>query len=361
MRPAVVGQPPTQEPLMVRWCKRIPLAFVPVLALAVFFTGIANAQSRVVLVASGSSLPEPLYLKWHDEFHKQNEGVMIRYLPLGTATGADNALSGSGDFGGGDAPIPEKELAAAKTPILELPTVLIGIVVVYNVPGTTENIRLSGPVLANIYLGKVAAWNDSEIVKLNPGVNLPALPIQVLHRTEGKGSNYIFSEYLAKVSPEFLAKAGRGVSPKWPVGKAFNRTPDLLEAVKNTPGAIGYTELNWAFTSGLRMAAIRNPAGEFVHPSDRTLAAAATSAESKMGQSFRVSLVNAPGAESYPIASFTWLYVPLKHKDAERGRAINQYLQWVYTAGQDVARQQGYATLPPGILEKVKEKAAKVN
>ena len=346
---------------MVRWCKRIPLAFVPVLALAVFFTGIANAQSRVVLVASGSSLPEPLYLKWHDEFHKQNEGVMIRYLPLGTATGADNALSGSGDFGGGDAPIPEKELAAAKTPILELPTVLIGIVVVYNVPGTTENIRLSGPVLANIYLGKVAAWNDSEIVKLNPGVNLPALPIQVLHRTEGKGSNYIFSEYLAKVSPEFLAKAGRGVSPKWPVGKAFNRTPDLLEAVKNTPGAIGYTELNWAFTSGLRMAAIRNPAGEFVHPSDRTLAAAATSAESKMGQSFRVSLVNAPGAESYPIASFTWLYVPLKHKDAERGRAINQYLQWVYTAGQDVARQQGYATLPPGILEKVKEKAARVN
>lgn len=346
---------------MVRWCKRISFVLVLSPAITAFLVTTANAQSRVVLVASGSSLPEPLYLKWHDEFHKHNEGVMIRYLPLGTATGADNALSGSGDFGGGDAPIPEKELAAAKTPILELPTVLIGIVVVYNVPGTTENIRLSGPVLANIYLGKVVAWNDSEIAKLNPGVNLPALPIQVLHRTEGKGSNYIFSEYLAKVSPEFLAKAGRGVSPKWPVGKAFNRTPDLLEAVKNTPGAIGYTELNWAFTSGLRMAAIRNSAGEFVHPSDRTLAAAATSTESKMGQSFRVSLVNAPGAESYPIASFTWLYVPLKHKDAERGRAVNQYLEWVYTAGQDVARQQGYATLPPAILEKVKEKAAKVN
>ena len=346
---------------MVRWCKRFAFAFVLVPAIAALLVGIAAAQSRVVLVASGSSLPEPLYLKWHDEFHKQNEGVMIRYLPLGTATGADNALSGSGDFGGGDAPIPEKELAAAKTPILELPTVLIGIVVVYNVPGATENIRLSGPVLAGIYLGKVAAWNDSEIAKLNPGVNLPALPIEVVHRTEGKGSNYIFSDYLAKASPEFLAKAGRGVSPKWPVGKAFNRTPDLLEAVKSTPGAIGYTELNWAFNSGLRMAAIRNPAGEFVHPSDRTLAAAATSAESKMGQSFRVSLVNAPGAESYPIASFTWLYVPVKHKDPDRGRAVNQYLAWIYTTGQDIARQQGYATLPPAILEKVKEKAAKVN
>ena len=346
---------------MMRWCRRVPLSVVPLLAIFALTPGLARAQSRVVLVVSGSSLPEPLYLKWHDEFHKQNDGVMLRYLPLGTETGAENALSGSGDFGGGDAPIPEKELAAAKTPVLELPTVLIGIVVVYNVPGTTENIRLSGPVLANIYLGKVTAWNDAEIAKLNPGVNLPALPIQVLHRTEGKGSNYIFSEYLAKVSPEFLAKAGHGVSPKWPVGKAFNRTPDLLDAIKSTPGSISYTELNWAFTSGLHMASLRNAAGEFIHPSDRTLAAAASSAESKMGQNFRVSLVNAPGPESYPIASFTWLYVPAKHKEAARGRAINQYLAWVYTAGQEVARQQGYATLPPTILQKVKAKAAMVN
>lgn len=346
---------------MVRWCGRIPLAAVLPLAIAAFAPASLNAQSRVVLVASGSSLPQPLYLKWHDEFHKQNQGVMIRYLPLGTETGADNALSGSGDFGGGDAPIPEKELAAAKTPILELPTVLIGIVVVYNVPGTADNLRLSGPVLASIYLGKVTVWNDAEIAKLNPSVNLPALPIEVLHRTGGKGSNYIFSEYLAKGSPDFLAKAGHSVSPKWPVGKAFNRTPDLLAAVKSTPGAIGYTELNWAFTSGLHMASIRNVAGEFVHPSGRTVAAAASSAESKMSQNFRVSLVNAPGAESYPIASFTWLYVPVKHKDAARGRAVNRYLAWVYTAGQDVARQLGYATLPPSILQKVKAKAATVN
>ena len=343
------------------WCKRLPLVCVLMFAVAALLPGISLAQSRVVLVATGSSLPEPLYLKWNDEFHKQNDGVMIRYLPLGTANGADNALSGSGDFGGGDAPIPEKELSAEKTPVVELPTVLIAIVVVYNVPGATENLRLSGPVLADIYLGKVTVWNDPEIAKLNPATSLPALPIQVLHRTEGKGSNYIFSEFLAKVSPEFLAKAGRGVSPKWPVGKAFNRTPDLLAAVKNTPGAIGYTELNWAFTSGLRMAAIRNPAGEFVHPSDRTIIAAASSSESKMSQNFRVSLIDAPGAESYPIASFTWLYVPLKHKDAERGRAVNQYLAWVYTSGQQIAREQGYATLPPSILEKAKERAAKVN
>lgn len=321
----------------------------------------AEAQSPVVLVASGSSLPEPLYLRWHDEFHKQNPAIAIRYLSVGTMNGAENILSGSGDFGGGDAPIPEKDLSKAKAPILELPTVLIGIVIVYNVPGLSETLRLSGPVLANIYLGKITSWNDPEIAKLNPGVSLPSLPIRVLHRSEGKGSNYIFSEYLSRVSSEFQAKAGHSVSPKWPVGRAINRTPDLLAEVKSTAGAIAYTELNWGVNSGLRMAALRNAAGEFVRPNQRSLTAAAASLESKMAASFRVSLVNAPGHESYPITSFTWLYVPAKHDDTGRGHAVNQYLAWVYTSGQIIAADQGYATLPPGVLEKVKAQAAKVN
>jgi phosphate transport system substrate-binding protein len=323
--------------------------------------GISRAQSRVVLVASGSSLPEPLYLKWNDAFHRENDAITIRYLPLGTSNGADNTLAGSGDFGGGDAPIPEKELSAAKTPILELPTVLIGIAIVYNVPGPAENLRLSGPVLADIFLGKTRFWNDPEIAKLNPGASLPPLAIHVVHRTDGKGSNYIFSEYLAKVSAGFLAKAGHGTSPKWPVGQAFNRTEDLLAEVKNTKGAIGYTELNWGLSSGLRMATLRNAAGDFVRPTDRSIAAAASALESRMTRNFRVSLVNAPGPESYPIASFTWLYVPERHQEPERGRAVNKYLAWVYSAGQTIAKDDGYATLPPSILEKVKSAAAKVN
>lgn len=331
------------------------------LAFLALDSGTALAQSRVVLVASGSSLPEPLYLKWNDAFHRENGDITIRYLPLGTSNGADNTLAGSGDFGGGDAPIPEKELSEAKTPILELPTVLIGIVIVYNVPGATENLRLSGPVLADIFLGKTKSWNDPEIAKLNPGVNLPPLAIHVVHRTDGKGSNYIFSEYLAKVSPEFLAKAGHGTSPKWPVGQALNRTEDLLAEVKNTKGAIGYTELNWGLSSGLRMATLRNTAGEFVRPTGRSIAAAASALESRMTRNFRVSLVNAPGAESYPIASFTWFYVPERHQEAERGQAVNKYLAWVYSAGQTIAQDEGYATLPPSILEKVKSAAAKVN
>jgi len=348
-------------PFMTHARKHVPLVCFLMLVLMALSFGWARGQSRIVLVASGTSLPEPLYLRWNDEFHKQNEAVTIRYLPVGTENGADNILTGSGDFAAGDAPIPEKSLGSAKIPIAELPTVLIGIAIVYNVPGAPGDLRLTGSVLADIFLGKLKAWNDPEIAKLNPSASLPAIPIRVLHRTEGKGSNYIFSEYLAKESGEFSVRVGHGTSPKWPVGRSFNRTPDLLAAVKNTPGAIGYTELNWGLNSGLRMAAIRNAAGEFVRPSERSIAAAATALESKMTKDFRVSLVNAPGRESYPIASFTWFYVPEHHQDSERGLAVKQFLEWVYTAGQGIAKEQGYATLPSSILEKVKAQAAKIN
>lgn len=319
-----------------------------------------GAQTAVTLVATGSSLPEPLYVRWNDEYHKESPATQIRYLPSGTSESVSRILAGEGDLGGGDAPIPEKELGAAATPVLELPSVLIGISIVYNVPGAGERLQLSGAVLANIFLGKITSWNDPEVAKLNPQAKLPDLPVKVIHRTPGKGSSYILSDYLAKVSPEFLAKAGRGVSPKWPVGDAVGRTPDVLERVKTTPGAISYTELNWARKADLTSAAIRNAAGAFVRPTAASIDAAASALESRMQEDFRVSVTNAPGKESYPISSFTWLYVPAKSKDPERGRALAAYLAWVYSRGQEIARAEGYAPLPPRVLERARSKAAAI-
>jgi phosphate transport system substrate-binding protein len=340
--------------------RRMVRAFVALsLCFAVVTVGSGFSQQMITLVATGSSLPEPLYLAWGEEFHKTQPAVQLRYLAEGTSTSAETILAGTGDFGGGDAPIPEKELNSGKQKVVELPTVLIGIAVVYNLPGV-HGLRLSGPVVAKMFLGKIVSWRDPEIVKLNPDAKLPDLAIKVLHRTEGKGSSYIFSDYLSKVSPEFQAKVGKSAAPKWPVGASIARTPDMLGQLKNTAGAIAYTEANWVEKTSSTAAEIKNADGEFVRPNAKTIGAAATAEDGKYSQSFRVSLTNAPGKESYPIASFTWLYVPERANDPVRGKAINEFLQWIYSKGQDVARDRGYAPLPASVLAKAKEKAAAI-
>jgi len=330
------------------------------LSIPAISAGNSFGQRTVTLVATGSSLPEPLYVVWGEEFHKEQPTVQLRYLAEGTAESAERILAGTGDFGGGDAPIPEKELSAGKQKVVELPTVLIGIAVVYNFAGTRGALRLTGPVVAKIFLGKITSWHDPEIVKLNPDVKLPDLPIKVLHRSEGKGSSYIFSDYLSKVSPEFQAKVGKSVSPKWPVGVSIVRTQDMLEKLKNTPGAIAYTETNWVEKASANAAEIKNAEGEFVKPNAKSIAAAAAAEESKFSQSFRVSLTNAPGRDSYPIASLTWLYVPERASDPARGKAVGEFLLWVYGKGQEIARERGYAPLPLAVLGKVRERAAAI-
>ena len=319
----------------------------------------ALAQTQMVLVATGSTMPAPLYVLWGDEYHKLHPETELRYLAVGTNESANRVLSGTGgDLGGGDAPIPEKRLKQATHAAVELPTVLVGIGVFYNVPGSATSIRLSGPVLADIYLGKTTSWSDPEIAKLNPDGKLPDLPIKVLHRTDGKGSNYIFSDFLSKLSPEFRAKVGKNISPKWPVGTAFSQCEDLMANAAMTLGAIGYAELRCGAKSGLSIARIRNAAGEFVKPSMKSISDAALAMESKITDDFRVSLTNAPGKESYPIVSFTWFYVPVHPQDLQRSRAVNEYLSWVYASGQEIAQAQGYDLLPPSVLQKVRAKVA---
>src|SRR3981189_2463740 len=259
------------------------------------------AQTQMVLVTTGSTMPAPLYVLWGDEYHKLHPETQLRYLAVGTGESANRVLSGSGgDLGGGDAPIPEKQLKEAKHAVVELPTVLVGIAVFYHLPGSSS-IRLSGPVLADIYLGKTTSWSDPEIARLNPDVKLPDLPIKVLHRTDGKGSNYIFSDFLSKVSPEFRARVGKRFAPNWPVGTAFSRCQDLLASAAKTRGGLGLSAVRWCGKSELSVARIRNAAGEFVKPSTKGISEVALEMESKMTNDFRVSLTNAPGKESYPI------------------------------------------------------------
>ena len=334
--------------------------FAYFLAFVLFVPSVVQGQETVVLVQTGSSMPEPLYKSWIDAYHKETPSTQIRYMPVGTGESARNILAGSGDLGGGDAPIPEAQLRAANKPVLELPAVLIGIVAIYELPGVKGELKLTGPVLASIFLGKIKMWNDPALTHLNPEMNLPALPIHVFHRSDGKGSNYILSDYLCKVSTEFLAAAGRSESPKWPTGQSFQRSQELVNQLHSTPGAIGYTELNLAVSSGVRMASIKNAVGEFVKPSSQSIEAAASAGGGKKSDDFRVSLTNAPGKESYPISSYTWLYVPAAASDPERGRAVADYLKWVYTSGQRIAQDQGYATLPADVLAKVAAEASTV-
>lgn len=339
---------------------RMVKAFALVVTLAVFWPAAALGQTSTVLVVTGSSMPEPLYSRWNDEYHKQQPSVLVRYLPEGSGAGANRVLTGSGDFAGGDAPIPEKDLKNSTNKVVELPTVLIGIVVVYNLPGTKGELRLTGPALANIYLGRITSWDDPVLAKLNPEMKLPAIPIRVWHRTPGKGSSYILTDYLCKVSPEFSKSVGRTESPNWPAGENAGRSEDMVEKVRGTAGSIGYTELNWAEKSSLRMASLKNLEGEFVRPSAHSISAAAVAQVSKADVDFRISLTNAPGKDCYPISSFTWFYVPAVAKDSERGRAVSEYLRWVYSSGEKIAQDQGYPPLPGELLAKVAAKAATI-
>jgi len=345
------------ENLVVRILK---IVAVLILAVAVVVPAAMNGQETTVLVVTGSSMPEPLYLKWNDEYHKQQPNVKVRYLPEGSGAGASRVLTGTGDFAGGDAPIPEKELKTATSQIVELPTILIGIVMIYNLPGISGELHLSGPVLASIYLGKITEWNDPAVAKLNPGTRLPEIPIKVVHRSAGKGSSYILTDFLSKASPEFLSHVGRSESPDWPVGANAGRTQDMVDKIEATAGAIGYTELNIAEKASLRMASIRNEDGEFIHPSARSIAAAARAMSRKTTDDFRISLTNGPGRDTYPISSFTWFYVPAAAKDSQRGRAVEEYLKWVYSSGQKLAQDEGYPPLPEELLAKVAAKAATI-
>jgi phosphate transport system substrate-binding protein len=330
--------------------------------LVILFLALSNfsvrAQEALVLVGSGSSVPAPLYNRWTQEFGRRSAKTQFRYVPIGTSEGIKELTHGASDFGAGEAQLTEKE--KKDSGLIELPVVIIGIVPIYNLPDAHQELKLSGEVLAGIYLGDIKTWNAPQIAKLNPDITLPSTPIQVMNRPAGKGSNYVFSDYLSKVSPKFRSQVGVSPSPKWPVGEAAERSSDMADKVKNTPGAIGYVEYQYAVKNGISQAAVSNSSGKFVKASMESIAAACDAVEEPRWNNFSASLANASGGDSFPITSFTWIYVRTSLGDKARAAALNELLEWIYTDGQRSAVQEGYSALPPQLLTAVRKKAKEV-
>jgi len=314
----------------------------------------ATAEDGVVLVGAGSTLPAPLYVSWTETYNSRNANLQVRYMPMSTKEGINQITHSIGDFGAGEVPLSDEQLHGSKLQLIQIPTVLVGIVPIYNLPGLTGTIRFSGPVLADIFTGRVKSWNDPRLAKLNPGISLPANPIKIVHRGDGKGTNYILADYLSKVSPVFQAEIGRTASPKWPEGSTIaQRSEDMVNSVKSLTGAIGYVELDYAVKSGLTIGLVQNAAGEFVKASPQTILAAAK--DKTIPSDFRVSITNSPGKDAYPISSFTWLYIPATGKP-ERVHAMKEFLEWALRQGQEQAQRQGYTPLPLSLVAKVEMK-----
>lgn len=330
------------------------MAVWPVIVLFLLCSAASYSQNIIALVGSGSNLPTPLYSHWVDEYNKLNSTVQVRYLSTGTVKGIEDISRGVGDFAAGEVPMSDEQLKSAKIPILHIPTVLVAIVPIYHVPGVKGNLRFSGPVLAEIFLGLIKSWDDPQLKELNPGQALPHLDIAVVHRTDGKGSNYIFSDYLSKTSAKWRSQIGKTPSPAWPVGVSANRGEDMMEKVKGTSGSIGYIEMGFTIgDTSVGVGHVENGSGKFVGATQSTIAAAFHAAEKSIPADFRASLTNGQGNDAYPIVSFTWLYVPEKSADQERSRALANFLEWALSMGQQTAEQHGYTPLPASLAPKV--------
>jgi phosphate transport system substrate-binding protein len=314
----------------------------------------AQAQNAVVLVGSGSSVPAPLYNRWAQEFAKHNKNVQMKYVPIGTSEGIKQISHGTGDFGAGEALLTSAERTEGN--LIALPAVLIAIVPIYNVPDVHQEVRLSGEVLAEIFLGEVKMWDASTIAKLNPEVTFPHLRIEVINRPAGKGSNYVFTDFLSKVSSKFRSQIGVNASPNWPVGTPAERSADMVDKVKNQSGAIGFVELQYAVKANIPQIAVLNSAGKYVKASSESITAACQAVEAPRWNSFATSLTNSSGADSFPITSFTWIYLRAQSSDSARAASLRDFLDWIYSDGQQFAAQEGYSELPPPLLAAVRKK-----
>jgi len=310
-------------------------------------TLLAQAQIN----GAGATFPNPIYSKWFSEYAKIKPGVLINYQSLGSGAGIRQLTNQTVFFGATDGPMTTDQLQAAPGKILHLPTVLGAVVPVYQLAGVSAEIKFTGPLLADIFLGKVVKWNDPAIAKVNPGVKLPDTDITVVHRSDGSGTSYIWVDYLAKVSPEWKKSVGVSTAVKWPVGLGGKGNEGVAGLVSQTPGSIGYVELIYALQNKIAFGSVQNANGEFVKASIPAVTAAAAAAAKSMPADFRVSITNAPGAGVYPISSFTWLLLYENPKDKAQSKAMVEFMKWALTDGQKMATGLGYAPLPAEVVK----------
>jgi phosphate transport system substrate-binding protein len=321
------------------------------LAAVLATAGPLAAQSEIRLTGAGATFPYPIYSKWVLEYTKTRPNIEINYQSIGSGGGIRQFSDRTVDFGATDGPMSDSQITAVRGNVLHLPTVLGAVVPVYRIPGVTAQLRFTPEVLAGIFLGQITKWNDSRITAANPGVNLPNTDILVVHRSDGSGTTYVWVDYLSKVSPEWARRVGRGTAVNWPVGLGGQGNPGVASTVQRTPGSIGYVELVYAMQNRMTYGLVRNRAGQFVSATLASTTAAAASAEFEANTDFRVSITDAPGAEAYPIASFTWLLVPKTMTDASKSRALVEWIWWATHDGQRFAETLGYAPLPQPVVQ----------
>ena len=322
--------------------------------------GASLAAQNVQINGAGATFPNPIYQKWFDEYHKAHPNVQINYQSIGSGGGIRQITNQTVFFGATDGPMTNEQLQAAPGKILHFPMVLGADVPVYNIPNVKGELKFSGVLLADIFLGKIAKWNDPAITKLNPGITLPATNITVVHRAEGSGTTYIWVDYLSKVSPEWKAKVGVNTAVKWPAGVGGQGNEGVAGLVAQTPGAIGYVELIYALQNKISFGSVQNMAGEFVLASEASVTAAAAAAATQMPADFRVSITNAPGKGAYPISSFTWLLLYENPKDKNQSKIMVDFVKWALADGQKFAGSLGYAPLPAEVVKLELAKLQKV-
>ena len=321
------------------------------LILSLFATIPACSQTK--LTGAGATFPNPIYQKWFSEYSKQHSDVQINYQSIGSGGGIRQVSEGTVDFGASDGPMTDEQLGASKTKILHFPTVLGSVVPAYNITGVSGEVKFSSEMLAGIFLGKISNWNDPIIAKSNKDVKFPNQPIIVIHRSDGSGTTYIFTDYLSKVSEDWKNGPGKGTSPKWPVGLGGKGNEGVAGSIRQLPGSVGYVELIYAVQNKIDYGSVKNSSGAYIKADLASTTAAAASVKS-MPNDFRVSITNAPGKDAYPISSFTWLLIPEKSKDDKKGKVLADFLAWMVNDGQKFASDLSYAPLPSAVADKVK-------
>ena len=312
----------------------------------------AQPAGTILLNAAGATFPYPIYSKWFDVYHQKDPNVQINYQSIGSGGGIRQLLAGTVDFGASDGPMSDDQLKEAKFKILHFPTVLGAVIPIYNVAGVSGELNFTQKALAGIYLGTITKWNDPEIAGANSGVNLPAADIVVVHRADGSGTSYIFTDFLAKASDDWKNKVSKGTSVQWPVGLGGKGNEGVSGLVKQTPGSIGYVELIYAVQNGITFGKVQNASGKFVKADLAGVTAAAAAAAKDIPDDFRVSITNQSGPTVYPISSFTWLLIPAQISDAAKRDAIKGFLKWMLTDGQGYNEGLAYARLPKPVIEK---------
>jgi phosphate transport system substrate-binding protein len=314
------------------------------------------AASPLLINGAGATFPNPIYSKWFDMYHQKDGSIQFNYQPVGSGAGIKQMTDGTVDFGATDGPMTDEQIKAYQdkhgSGILHFPTVLGAVVPTYNVPGITASLNFTPEALAGIYLGKITKWNDPAITGPNKGVNLPAQDIVVVHRSDGSGTTYIWTDYLSKVSDDWKSKVSKATSVNWPVGLGGKGNEGVTGVVKQTPNAIGYVELIYAVSNNIPYGTVKNSSGSFIKADLASVTAAAAGAAKDMPADFRVSITNASGKTAYPIASFTWLLIPAKIQDTAKRDAIKGFLKWMLTDGQNSVEQLSYAKLPKEVVAK---------